>query len=259
MEEQKLIVYVTSPDSYRDVLEVFFQAFKRYWSDCKYPFYVTTNEELEEEIDGVTVIANHKQGDSFVDRTIPFLREINAKYILLMNDDIFLRAPVNNADIDRIVDFMDCNDIKYCRFTAGKKGKPVDGMGELEWVHRWMSFGVSMQIGIFKKEYFLELLGDGSKSLAQIENGINSDMVHEPNSYHTDIIMVNRPIVPHVHSVCAGKWCPGVLDFIEGEGFRFHSDRPEWLKGEPFSSKVKAWIGERLSPKQKQFIKKLLR
>lgn len=41
--DKRLSIYVSSPDSYSDVLAVFLKGYRRYWSDCPYEFILTTN------------------------------------------------------------------------------------------------------------------------------------------------------------------------------------------------------------------------
>ena len=58
--DKRLSIYVSSPDSYSDVLAVFLKGYRRYWSDCPYEFILTTNTKSYE---GITCICNNKQND----------------------------------------------------------------------------------------------------------------------------------------------------------------------------------------------------
>ena len=46
--DKRLSIYVSSPDSYSDVLAVFLKGYRRYWSDCPYEFILTTNTKSYE-------------------------------------------------------------------------------------------------------------------------------------------------------------------------------------------------------------------
>lgn len=48
--DKRLSIYVSSPDSYSDVLAVFLKGYRRYWSDCPYEFILTTNTKSYEGI-----------------------------------------------------------------------------------------------------------------------------------------------------------------------------------------------------------------
>ena len=85
--DKRLSIYVSSPDSYSDVLAVFLKGYRRYWSDCPYEFILTTNTKSYE---GITCICNNKQNDTWVERTIAALPVIKSKYVMLMCDDIIL-------------------------------------------------------------------------------------------------------------------------------------------------------------------------
>ena len=102
--DKRLSIYVSSPDSYSDVLAVFLKGYRRYWSDCPYEFILTTNTKSYE---GITCICNNKQNDTWVERTIAALPVIKSKYVMLMCDDIILSDNVDNSLIERLLDYMD--------------------------------------------------------------------------------------------------------------------------------------------------------
>ena len=106
--DKRLSIYVSSPDSYSDVLAVFLKGYRRYWSDCPYEFILTTNTKSYE---GITCICNNKQNDTWVERTIAALPVIKSKYVMLMCDDIILSDNVDNSLIERLLDYMDSHEI----------------------------------------------------------------------------------------------------------------------------------------------------
>ena len=168
--DKRLSIYVSSPDSYSDVLAVFLKGYRRYWSDCPYEFILTTNTKSYE---GITCICNNKQNDTWVERTIAALPVIKSKYVMLMCDDIILSDNVDNSLIERLLDYMDSHEIRYCNLGPTPKGSKIKSFPLLRSVNKQIPYAINLQFGIFRKDLFVELLGDGSLSAWDIENSIN--------------------------------------------------------------------------------------
>ena len=176
--DKRLSIYVSSPDSYSDVLAVFLKGYRRYWSDCPYEFILTTNTKSYE---GITCICNNKQNDTWVERTIAALPVIKSKYVMLMCDDIILSDNVDNSLIERLLDYMDSHEIRYCNLGPTPKGSKIKSFPLLRSVNKQIPYAINLQFGIFRKDLFVELLGDGSLSAWDIENSINEQAAVAPS------------------------------------------------------------------------------
>ena len=154
--DKRLSIYVSSPDSYSDVLAVFLKGYRRYWSDCPYEFILTTNTKSYE---GITCICNNKQNDTWVERTIAALPVIKSKYVMLMCDDIILSDNVDNSLIERLLDYMDSHEIRYCNLGPTPKGSKIKSFPLLRSVNKQIPYAINLQFGIFRKDLFVELLG----------------------------------------------------------------------------------------------------
>jgi len=141
--DKRLSIYVSSPDSYSDVLAVFLKGYRRYWSDCPYEFILTTNTKSYE---GITCICNNKQNDTWVERTIAALPVIKSKYVMLMCDDIILSDNVDNSLIERLLDYMDSHEIRYCNLGPTLKLNLF--------LYCVVSISKSPMLSIFNLEYF---------------------------------------------------------------------------------------------------------
>ena len=208
----RLSIYVSSPDSYSDVFAIFYTAFKKYWNNCPYEFVFATNTQ---KYDGIRCLCNNKTGDTWVERTIAALPHICTKYILLMCDDLIITDYINNDEINKILDYMECNNIKYCRLKPLRFGKGIKELSSVCYVNKQTPYAVNLQIGIIRKDYFAELLGDGSISAWEIENVLNKQSSTSNEEYYKDIISVNRPIIPFVHGVWKGKWIRSSYTYIK--------------------------------------------
>ena len=200
--DKRLSIYVSSPDSYSDVLAVFLKGYRRYWSDCPYEFILTTNTKSYE---GITCICNNKQNDTWVERTIAALPVIKSKYVMLMCDDIILSDNVDNSLIERLLDYMDSHEIRYCNLGPTPKGSKIKSFPLLRSVNKQIPYAINLQFGIFRKDLFVELLGDGSLSAWDIENSINEQAAVAPSEDYKDVVAVSEYILPYIHGVYYGN------------------------------------------------------
>lgn len=203
MNSKRLSIYVSSPDSYSDVFAVFLNGYQRYWRNCPYEFILTTNTKTYE---GIHCFCNNKQGDSWVERTLNVLPSITSKYILLLCDDIIICDYINNEEIEDILNYMDNNNIRFCRLKPYAFNGPKTSSSLLLRINKQTPYAVNIQIGIFRKDYFEELLGDGSLSAWDIEDCINQKAAQAENEFYDDVVVVSKEIIPHIHGVMKGGW-----------------------------------------------------
>ena len=141
--DKRLSIYVSSPDSYSDVLAVFLKGYRRYWSDCPYEFILTTNTKSYE---GITCICNNKQNDTWVERTIAALPVIKSKYVMLMCDDIILSDNVDNSLIEQLLDYMDSHEIRYCNLGPTPKGSKIKSFPLLRSVNKQIPYAINLYL-----------------------------------------------------------------------------------------------------------------
>lgn len=248
----RLSIYVSSPDSYSDVLDVYIRCFKKYWKDCPYELILTTNSHY---YDGIKCICNNNPGDSWVERTIAAYSQISSKYILLMCDDILINSKVDNEKIESILDYMDENDIKFCRLNPVKQGKVISEIPYLNKVSKQMPYAVNLQIGICRMDYLKELLGDGTLSAWDIENSLNTISSESEDCLYKDVVSVNSTVIPFIHGIFKGKWYRKAISFIKNEYPDYKFMRPAL----PISTELKNYaiglLQDNLSPGCRRSIK----
>ena len=209
--DNRLSIYISSPDSYSDVFELFYKCFRKYWSNCPYEFILTTNSQ---KYDGIHCICNHKPGDTWVERTLAASDEIKSKYVLLMCDDLLINDYVKTDMITKILDYMDKYDIRYCRLEPLRTKKIVKDFSTICYVNKQRVYGINLQIGIFRKDFFTELLCDGTQSAWDIENKLNCIAANNDVGYYTDIIAVTEPVISYIHGVYKGEWISEAKKYI---------------------------------------------
>ena len=253
--DNRLSIYVSSPDSYADVFSVFLEGYRKYWPDCPYEFILTTNTK---EYEGIHCICNGEVADSWVSRTIAALPKIKSKYILMMCDDLIISDAVDKDKIECILDFMDNHNIKFCRLNPLNIGEKISELPILRKISKQTPYAINLQIGIFNKDFFSELLGDGEKSAWDIERMINSEASVAKNEYYEDVVTVSEYVIPYIHGVYKGMWKRLSVRKINKKGIRFNIQRPFV----PIKLELKIflikWLQYKMSPRTRKFLKKVL-
>ena len=104
-------VLIYSCDNYSDVWEPFFTLLFRYWTDCPYNIYLTT-ETLKCPNDHVITL-NHNKGQ-WTDRIRAAIQDIPTEYVIGMCEDMFIRKPVRQQTIDLCNNAMDIDKEIVC-------------------------------------------------------------------------------------------------------------------------------------------------
>lgn len=112
-------VFVASSDNTMDVFQKVSRSFSIFWPDCHFPKYVGVN--TLSKADGVSgfeavcaPVAGWRAELAVQVGRLP----TSITHILLFLDDFLLLEQVNNVEIDRIVEEVRSEGLKYLRFTA---------------------------------------------------------------------------------------------------------------------------------------------
>ncbi len=254
--KNRLSIYVSSPDSYADVFKVFYKGYRKYWVDCPYIFYLTTNTQ---QYEGLNCICNNKVDDSWVERTIAALPQITSKYLLVMCDDLIICDRINNREIEAILDYMDAHQIRYCRLDPLPFGNLVTECPLIRKVNQQTPYAINLQIGIYRKDYFIELLGDGTSTPWEIESNVNENASKALDIDFNDIIVTSKPIIPYIHGVYKGKWINRSVKRIVDLGIAdvFQRERVDLLT--EWKIRLITWLQWRISPETRKRLKTVLK
>lgn len=204
-----LSVVVFSYDGYSDLWAPFFDFFDIFWSNCEFPVYLVSNYKTL----GKPYITPILTGEevSWFHRTIKALENIESEYILFFLEDYFITSPVSNQKIAEIVAFMAKYDLNFYKLVDyPKTTNSFEGNALLGAVDDTLRYGINLQFGIWKKDFFLHLLNS-------IPNGkspwdFETFFVNNPGStIHKEIdfskIVSDRiGLCSIVNGVYKGKW-----------------------------------------------------
>lgn len=255
MKDSRMIFFVSTPDSYFDVFYVFLQCFKKFCVDCPYNLVVATNTK---KYDGIKVYLNNNPGDSWYERTIPVIKNINAKYILLMDDDIFITDYINYIELENILNQMDKYNIKFCGLNNFLHGKKLEKDSLLVRVNKRSPYAKNLQVGIFERDYLIHILNDNADGHIQ-ESEWLKEAYYSKNEYYKDIVSCKKNVLHCVHGVYKGKWSPIVIKKLKKLGISVISDRETHTMHSAILLKIVNRFGKMLNPKLRRVIKLILK
>lgn len=222
-KESRMSIFISSPKSYKDIFDIFLVCYNRYWSDSPFPIVLSTNYNAS--YSGVKVINSFNENDTWVGRNRDSLKQINSKYVLLLCDDLFINKKIDTAQIIHLLDIMDSNDFDYCSFIPTHDNHHVDGEKTVSYLNKRLPYGKNLQRGIYKRDYLISLLGDGTLSAWDLEVKWLKETALSTNSYYNNLIVINSNIFPIIHGVQKGKWFPTSLWRIKNKGIMIDNNR----------------------------------
>lgn len=162
MPENRIAVLVMSCDKYQDIWPYFFHYFWKAWPDCPYPLFLGSTNVVLDDHRVKTVLSF--TDNSWSDSAASYLGGIEAKYVLLMQEDFFLERPVDAKEIEICLDAMEQLGAHYCRLLPdGARLNEIYGgrWNNFGWIDSTNPYRISTQISIWLKESLLEHLRSG--------------------------------------------------------------------------------------------------
>lgn len=205
----KKAIVIISFDGYKDLWDVFFKCYKRFFSDCTLPLYLITNKEVP-NYQHVTVVTT---GDeiSWSHRVRKALEQIPENELLVLLEDYFLCEKTNSLKIEGLFQIFENNDYDYMRvipIPVQYKRKPT-GVYPLDPSE---VYGVNLQAAIWKKSYFNKLLYDDDFSAWEFEarQKSNCSMRIEGNCAALNYTGLN-----YMNGVIQSKWYPRTVKWLK--------------------------------------------
>lgn len=251
----RMAILINTPDNYSDVFSVFLQCKEKNWKNCQYEIVVSTNTK---EYENLTVLhSGGEMGNSWMEREILALNSINAKYILMMCEDSLIMEKVEESAFEDILDDMDKYGINYCKLTAPQKNEGLGESGLLSKVKKNKPYARNLMVGIYNREYLLDLIGDGSKSPWELESEWLKETHTAKNEYFSDIAVVNREILYAQNAVLKGRWYSSALKSLAGIGICVDPQREIISWKEEKIINTYALAGGKVPPKLRPVLKKI--
>lgn len=260
MNESKMCIYISTPKSYSDVFEVFVKCFKKYWNNCKYPIYVSSNYDCNCSPDFTLVYNSNNLHDGWVDRTIKSLEMIEYDYVLLMMDDTLIWNKPNEEYLDYIISDMDKFNINYCKLSGLKRGKRYNDSKVLNKVKKNTPYGKNLFLGIFRRNYLIRELKNNNLSSWELEKKWLLDAANASSKeYFEDITRTREKVFDADNAVISGKWFRTSYKKIKKNGFFVDSSREVVSFWSEIKLKLGGKLGKLLHPRIRHWLKRVLK
>lgn len=251
-----LSVFISSTIDYQDSLDFFVAYFRKHWSNCKYDIVLATNYDRRPFLNRCQVVNSHNIHDDWITRSLPALRQLHSKYVLVMCDDLFIRSKVDNNRVDAIVEFMNLNDIDYCRIKPCRSHKRINE--NISFLKKRTPYGFNLQIGIFKVSFLIECLCSALNPW-DLERKWLLEASKADRGYFDTAIVSRKSIIHFYHGINKGQWYPSVFNKIKKDFGEIPTSRKVMSKGKEARYKLSSTVGRLMPLRLRAFTKRFLR
>lgn len=240
MEEKRLTITMDCWDKYKDARSLFFCSLKRNWENRKYPLIIACNSDIsDEDIPGRLIVCANDSTDS--KRHLEAVKAAETKYVLLIVEDGVFTKKVNQDRIEAILDFMDKNNMDFCKLypTPDKSGKTIKGFENAKYINKRQPYGINYLCGIYRKTYLENLLNNHYKDSWEIEEALLRQAANASKGYYTDKMVVTDDPLSVRFCIEKGKWSFWARRFIKKNGYHLDSNRETWSFRHEAMAKIK--------------------
>jgi hypothetical protein len=217
-----LTIFVNTSDSFEDCWEPFFKLFKFYWSDCPYPIVLNT-EKKNYQYQGLNISCSkvsvgEKKRLGWSECLMRALDAIETPYILYLQEDYFLEAPVKADTLKNLLNEMVAFKVGALRLSGTDGIGPFHEIGStlIVEVDKGAKWRLSLQAALWKKSVLRTLVrvhetpwqleSYGSFRTRRLKEKICSVNQKTFSGFDSDVFPY-RPT-----GVIAGRW---VMDVVE--------------------------------------------
>lgn len=218
----KVAVVVSSCDYFSDCWEPMFLSLSRCWPDCKYPVYFVSNHQNIEAPPNVTFIRVGEDRLFSANLKLALL-QIDADYIIYLQEDYWLTQRVSTSAINEHITFAESHDVDYLRLSFPYQLGTVvnDKYCQLPLTQK---YALCLQAAIWKRETMLKLLIDG-------HSGWDFEYMIQKYALQNDIKVKAYCLrekfmsdgVQYVEgtAVRKGRWTRAAVLFLQENGFSY--------------------------------------
>lgn len=167
MKDTRCSVLINSCDKYEDAWLPYMKLAEKFWPDCPYQFYLNTEHKPFSNAGFPVTVLNVLVKDD--EKNVPWgkrlkdcLLRIQSPYVIIMLEDFFLQAPVNQEELARCINLME-NDERYAAIYF----KQIAGFTEVDdaepkyfQMKENKMYKLNLQAGIWRKSDLEALVED---------------------------------------------------------------------------------------------------
>ncbi len=254
----RLAIYLAAYDPYKDVFDIFIKQFEKNWPDCPYPLIIAN---MYFKYDGRnTVVINCGNEKDPMKRKEKAIQAIDADYYLGFEEDRIIMDRVNTLEIEKILDFMDKENVPYfrCNSSVFKKKERNRFPGYPHYYHIVGNepYGVCGSTVIWRKDLIKrrEEMGLGNGYCWESFQNKRAATTNEKwvENYATD----DRNIFHIIHCIEKQKWIVSSKRKLEEAGYIVKGRKTQSFK-ETLLAYTKD-LFKRIPGKMRHYIKRLL-
>lgn len=156
---QDISVVVSSCDKYSWVWGPFFSSIRKYWSNCSYKLFLSSNTISLNDQGVETLLSGPDEGWS--DTLIENISKVSSEYVVFLQDDFILEKMVNTALLNGQIEAFRKHKGLYLKLYD--KYIPYNGSGDAgiyrEPPHK--EYRISLQASLWDREFLLSILIKG--------------------------------------------------------------------------------------------------
>jgi len=178
--KNKCSILITSCDHYKDIWDPFFTLFFRYWPDCPFQIFLSSNYSEFDDLRVNTI----KVGDDkhWASNTKIALNRIQTPYVICMIEDYFLRSKVDTVKIMGLLNIIYTEQAAYLRlFPEPGPGPNFKNYSEVGIIEKNAEYRTSLMASIWNKKVLEGLLIEGETAWDfEIKGGLRSEKIIDP-------------------------------------------------------------------------------
>lgn len=260
--DYRFAIILPAYDPYKDAFDIFMDLFEKNWSDCPYPFVVANMFFQHESKLKHFYLKNCGDEKSYRVRRNEAMHLIKAKYYLIMEEDRMFTDKIDTNEIEKILDFMDENDIDYYRlnpsFFKKKKKDKFDGSEHCYHILAQEPYGRSGATSIYR----VDLIEKNSNKYADAymeENGYLEDSYKAKERYLEKAATDDRNVLHILHCIDKSQWIPSAKRKLGKLGYDLsHSTLKTIPLHKAIIQDIKYTFGKCVPIKLRVYIKKVL-
>ena len=199
---------ILSSDGYSDCWEVFFGQLKEHWQDCYFRTYLVTEKKKCSYCETINI-----DNPSWSFRFKEALKQLDTRYVLIMLEDYFIRAKVDQDRIDETFDLFDSKTITFDFEKEYATTLPTDKVGWGLKPNKAIYLNCT-QAGIWNRELLIDRLDEDSHPQKWETTNIDSPYNHYVNKADY-IIDYGYRQQRTGWGVVRGQWSPECVEWLK--------------------------------------------
>jgi hypothetical protein len=221
-------ILVLSCDKYRDLWNPFFDFFFKYWPDCPYKIYLSSNF-IPYERQGVASILSCEL-TNWSNETILVLNQIKEDHVLVILEDYFIYKRVDHILVEKCFNYLSENNGLFIRLAIFPKDHRelwdynLTEEEQIGKIKKDQMYPINLQVGIWSKNGLMEIIKEGESPWEfEIEGSKRSNNIGKDCFCLTDTLnlkYVHGPITYLCTAVSRGVWMRDAISLAKKEGIK---------------------------------------